>query len=125
MLVADRKPAARLGDMTSACEIIWSVDRETEAELARLAEAFEAAPKNLREGILRAAAKGAKPAEITRAIKHVYSSDYVERITLDVRDPAGAPERARKRAEKEAAARKRNLNEPRGIRRPRQPRGDA
>ena len=102
MLVADQVPAHRLRDMTSACEILYGVDPDTEAELAQAADQFVAAPKNLHAAILKAAADGAKPAEITRAIKHVYSSDYVERITLDIRDPAGAAERARRRAEKEA-----------------------
>lgn len=89
--------------MTSACEILRCVDPDTEKELGDLADVYSTAPAKLRAGILKAAAKGDKPAEITRAIKHVYSTDYVERITLDIRDPAGAPERARKRAEKEEA----------------------
>ena len=88
--------------MTSACETLFDVDPDTEAELAQLAEAFEAAPKKLHAAILKAAAEGERPADITRAIRYVYSTDYVERITLDVRDPAGAAERARKRAEKQA-----------------------
>lgn len=54
-------------------------------ELEDAATAYEEAPKRLRAAILKAAAGGERPADITRAIRHVYTSDYVARLIREAR----------------------------------------
>jgi hypothetical protein len=56
------------------------MDEATAKELADAADAYEAAPVRLRRAILDAARNGEKPADITRAIKHVFTYDYVARL---------------------------------------------
>ena len=56
------------------------VDEATRLELDALADAYEQAPARLRAAILAAARKGDKPAEITRAIRHAYTYEYVARL---------------------------------------------
>lgn len=56
------------------------MDEATAKELADAADAYEAAPVRLRRAILDAARNGEKPADITRAIRHVFTYDYVARL---------------------------------------------
>jgi hypothetical protein len=56
------------------------MDDDTARELAAAAEAYETGPVRLRSAILRAARNGEKPADITRAIRHVYTYEYVARL---------------------------------------------
>jgi hypothetical protein len=67
---------------------IWQtggVDPEMEQELAAAADAYLQAPGQLHATILKAAAKGAKPAKITKAIKYAYSPDYVARLVREAK----------------------------------------
>jgi hypothetical protein len=59
---------------------LTQVDEATRRELDSLAEADEQAPVRLRAAILAAARKGDKPSEITRAIRHAYTYEYVARL---------------------------------------------
>jgi hypothetical protein len=59
---------------------LTEMDESTARELAEAAEAYERAPVRLRAAILDAGRKGEKPADITRAIRHVYTYDYVARL---------------------------------------------
>jgi len=61
-------------------------------ELEDAATAYEEAPKRLRAAILKAAAEGERPADITRAIRHVYTADYVARLIREARKAAAAAE---------------------------------
>lgn len=57
-----------------------------ETELQDAAQAYEEAPRRLRAAILKAAfERGAKPADITRKIGHVYTADYVARLVREER----------------------------------------
>ena len=53
--------------------------------------AAEQAPERLRAAILEAAAHGERPAAITRAIRHVYTYDYVARLIRDARKNGELP----------------------------------
>lgn len=64
-----------------------------EQELAVAADEFEAAPKRLRQVILKAAAQGVSANKITRAIRQVYSPDYVRRIIREARASGELPPR--------------------------------
>lgn len=59
---------------------LTDMDESTARELAEAAEAYEQAPVRLRAVILAAARKGEKPADITRAIRHTYTYEYVARL---------------------------------------------
>lgn len=59
---------------------LTEMDESTATELAEAAEAYEQAPVRLRAAILAAARNGETPASITRAIRHVYTYDYVARL---------------------------------------------
>jgi hypothetical protein len=69
------------------------VDKEMETELAQAAEEYEAAPKRLQAVILKAAANGENANQITRAIRQVYSPDYVRRLIREARDAGKIPPR--------------------------------
>jgi len=64
-----------------------------ETELAQAAQEFEAAPKRLQAVILKAAANGENANQITRAIRQVYSPDYVRRLIRDARKDGKIPPR--------------------------------
>ena len=59
---------------------LTDMDETTARELADAAEAYEQAPVRLRAAILAAARSGEKAADITRAIRHVYTYEYVGRL---------------------------------------------
>lgn len=59
---------------------LTQVDDETRRELEAAADAYEKAPVRLRRVILDAARNGDRPAEITRAIRFLYTYDYVARL---------------------------------------------
>jgi alkylhydroperoxidase family enzyme len=61
-------------------ETLPGVDDETRQELEAAADAYEEAPARLKAAILDAARKGDSPAKIVKAIRHVYTYDYVARI---------------------------------------------
>lgn len=61
-------------------ETLTDMDEATAKELAEAAEAYERAPVELRAAIIAAARNGEKPADITRAIGHVYTYEYVARL---------------------------------------------
>jgi diadenosine tetraphosphate (Ap4A) HIT family hydrolase len=67
------------------------VDEEMETELAQAAAEFDAAPKRLQAAILKAAAKGNNANKITKAIRQVYSPDYVRRLIRDARKAGQIP----------------------------------
>lgn len=60
-------------------------------ELEEAATAYEEAPKRLKAAILSAAAAGERPSDITRAIRHVYTADYVARLVREAKKAAPAP----------------------------------
>ena len=76
-----------------ARETLKDVDKEMETELAQAAEEFEAAPRRLQAVILKAAANGENANQITRAIRQVYSPDYVRRLIRDARKDGKIPPR--------------------------------
>ena len=59
---------------------LTGVDEDTARELAEAAEAYERAPVRLHAAILAAARNGERPADIVRAIRHVYTYEYVARL---------------------------------------------
>lgn len=61
-------------------ETLPDMDETTARALADAAEAYEQAPVRLRAAILAAARSGEKAADITRAIRHVYTYEYVGRL---------------------------------------------
>lgn len=68
---------------------LTEMDESTATELAEAAEAYERAPVRLRAAILKAASNGETPASITRAIRHVYTYDYVARLIRQHRASEG------------------------------------
>lgn len=69
---------------------LTQVNDETRRELEALADAYERATPRLQAAILVAARNGEKPAAIARAIRYVYTYDYVARIIRE--DRAENPE---------------------------------
>lgn len=69
-------------------ETLTGVDDETRQELEAAARAYEQAPANLKDAIRAAARKGDRPADIVKAIGHVYTYDYVARLVREVRGPS-------------------------------------
>jgi hypothetical protein len=63
---------------------------EDRSALAELADHVEHGPARLKARILAAAANGGRPSEITKAIGHVYTYDYVATLTREVRKARGA-----------------------------------
>lgn len=61
-------------------------------ELEQAATAYEEAPRRLKSAILKAATEGARPSEITRTIRHVYTADYVARLVREARKAGEIPE---------------------------------
>jgi hypothetical protein len=61
-------------------ETLTGVDTKARQALEVAADTYAAAPTRLQAAILDAARKGSKPADITRAIRHVYTYDYVARL---------------------------------------------
>jgi hypothetical protein len=61
------------------------VDEQTRQELEDAAGAYEQAPARLRTAILEAARAGERPAAIVKAIRHVYTYDYVAKLIRDDR----------------------------------------
>ena len=59
---------------------------EDRQELRELADWVDNGPARLKRAILDAAAKGARPSEITKAIRHVYTYDYVAAIIRKARN---------------------------------------
>lgn len=62
-----------------------------EVELAEAAKEFIDAPKKFQAVILKAAAKGENANQITRAIGHAYSPDYVRRLIREARAAGKMP----------------------------------
>ena len=62
-------------------------------ELAQAADEYIAAPKRLQAVILKAATKGENANQITKAIRQVYSPDYVRRLIRDARKEGRIPPR--------------------------------
>jgi hypothetical protein len=69
------------------------VDEQMATELADAAQAFEDAPKRLQAAILKAASQGDNANKITKAIRQVYSPDYVRRLIRDARKEGKIPPR--------------------------------
>jgi hypothetical protein len=69
---------------------LTQVDEETRGKLEAAADAYEQASPRLRAAIITAARAGNKPSEITRAIRHAYTYEYVSRLIRE--DKAGNPE---------------------------------
>lgn len=65
-----------------------------ETELAEAAREFLDAPRKFHEVIFRAAAKGENANQITKAIGHAYSPDYVRRLIREARKAGKIPEGA-------------------------------
>lgn len=65
-----------------------------ETELAQAADEYIAAPKRLQAVILKAAAEGENANKITKAIRQVYSPDYVRRLIREAREAGKIPPRA-------------------------------
>ena len=59
---------------------LTDMDEATAHELSDAAEAYEQAPVRLRAAIVAAGRNGERPADIVRAIRHVYTYDYVARL---------------------------------------------
>ena len=64
-----------------------------ETELAQAAKEFTAGPKKLQAAILKAAARGENANQITKAIKQVYSPDYVRALIRQARKDGKIPPR--------------------------------
>lgn len=64
-------------------------------ELLEAANAYNEAPKRLRDAIIEAAKQDATAIEIARAIEFTYSVDYIAKI---VRDALGPRPRGRRRS---------------------------
>ena len=56
------------------------MDPETRQKLEAAADNYAAGPARLQAAILEAARKGDKAADITRAIMHAYTYEYVGRL---------------------------------------------
>ena len=76
-------------------ETLTAVEDKTRQALEAAASAYEQAPATLKEAIRAAARAGQRPADIVKAIKHVYTYDYVARI---VRDEVGPRPRSKRKA---------------------------
>lgn len=68
---------------------LTQMDESTAKALAEAAEAYEQAPRRLRAEILAAARNGERPADIVRAIRHVYTYDHVARLIRQHRASGG------------------------------------
>ena len=66
-------------------ETLTGVDPETRQELGAAADAYAQSPAVLKAAILKAARNGDKPAAIVRAIRHVYTYDYVAKLVREDR----------------------------------------
>jgi hypothetical protein len=64
------------------------VDEKTRQDLADAASAYQEAPARLRAAVIAAADKGDRPADIVKAIGHVWTYDYVARIVREHRGPS-------------------------------------
>lgn len=60
-----------------------AVSEETRAALSAAADTYVRAPIQLKEAILEASDGGKSVAEITRAIEHTYTADYVARLVRE------------------------------------------
>lgn len=65
-----------------------------EIELAQAADEYVQAPKRLQAVILKAAAQGENANQITKAIRQVYSPDYVRRLIREAREKGKIPPRS-------------------------------
>jgi hypothetical protein len=65
------------------------VDDETRQELEAAADQYRQAPDTLKAAIIAAGRRGDRPADIVRAIKHVYTYDYVARLIRNDRAKSG------------------------------------
>jgi hypothetical protein len=69
---------------------LTGVDEETRDALSAAAAAYKQAPAALKAAIRAAADKGDRPADIVKAIGHVWTYDYVARLVREHRrNPAG------------------------------------
>jgi hypothetical protein len=66
-----------------------------ETELREAAREFLDAPRRFQAVILKAAAEGENANQITKAIGHAYSPDYVRRIIREAREQGKIPPRDR------------------------------
>lgn len=72
-------------------ETLTGVDDSTRQKLADAADAYEQAPASLRAAIIEAARSGDRPRDIVRAIRYVFTYDYVARLVrLDRKENPGA-----------------------------------
>ena len=69
-------------------ETLTGVDQQTRQELEAAADAFVQSPAVLKAAILKAARNGDRPADIVRAIRHVYTYDYVAKLVREDRKGA-------------------------------------
>ena len=66
-------------------ETLTGMDEATCQRLAHAGRAYKEAPGNLRQEIIDAGRRGDKPADIVKAIGHVYTYDYVARLVRENR----------------------------------------
>jgi len=66
-------------------ETLAGMDELTRKGLEAAASAYQEAPAKLRAVILAAGRKGDRPADIVKAIGHVYTYDYVARLVREDR----------------------------------------
>lgn len=64
-------------------ETLTGVEDETRQQLEAAADAFVQSPANLRAAIVAAGRRGERPAAIARAIRYVYTYDYVARLVRE------------------------------------------
>ena len=66
-------------------ETLTGVDDSMRRRLADAADVYERAPVELRAAIVDAARAGDRPASIVRAIRYVFTYDYVAKLIRDDR----------------------------------------
>jgi hypothetical protein len=64
-------------------ETLTRVDEQTRQSLTDAADNYEHGPARLQAAIIAAARAGEKPAAITRAIRYVYTYDYVAKLVRE------------------------------------------
>lgn len=67
-------------------ETLAQMDAKTRERLEQAAQTYRDAPANLKAEILASGEKGDRPADIVKAIGHVYTYDYVARLVRDDRE---------------------------------------
>ena len=66
-------------------ETLTAMNEERRAKLAAAAKTYVEAPANLRALVAEAGVAGDKPAEITKAIDHALTYDYVARLVREAK----------------------------------------